>query len=208
MSTQSMRYLRNCCSVLFLLWATLPRHALAQGCTVCGNGQEQKVKFNLRGTASMAGSATATVSYGDTTVVIPMVNSSGNTTIGQVVPDGTGHYIVPQGGYACAQWQVELSVEPKVDQPVLIEYNFDSDNTHPTYTEFEYVGGPNPVTYYSRASSRCLKVYFDLDDEAWFPEQPVLYYSGDVVRLKGVLGGDDSNLGDCLEGPTAGGGFP
>src|SRR5262249_22442272 len=99
--------------------------------------------------------------------------------------------------YECVQWTNEIAVEPKVNEPITIEYLFEQDDQNPNYTEFKVLDQFNPVIYWSRPPSPCLKVYMAGVDGEWVYE-PIVFASGgfDPVRMIGVLETDDSNAGD------------
>jgi RHS repeat-associated protein len=144
----------------------------------------------------MAGTAVVQIAYGQ---IVTNILMTGGVIQG---PNGSGEYSVQS--FACVQWGFDLPVEPKPDQPVSIQYFFIDDNENPGYTEFEALDELNPVIYWSRPSSHCLKVYFDESDGNWVLEPLVfLSYSTAPARLKGVLVTDDSNAGDS-GGPRSG----
>ena len=193
------------CLVLSLLAGGLGQNLLAQ-CTSCGNGQqEQTVRFHLRGVASMAGTATVTITTAsNTTPPITFQMAADPSTI--VFSPGLNRYVVDH--YQCVPWDQEYVMDVKINEPILISYTFDNNPLHSSYTEFESLSEPNPIIYYTRPSSPCLKVYFDGNDGNWVAETPVFITTSLQIRIKGMLGSDDSNAGECIIGPTAGGGQP
>jgi hypothetical protein len=104
-------------------------------------------------------------------------------------PDADGIYSVQS--YGCVQWDQEITVEPKLNEPVLIQYTFERDSRKPGYTEFKLIDSGNPYIYWTRPSLPCLQVWFDNADENWFPEVP-LYFFEDTIRIMGVLDHDSS----------------
>ena len=143
-----------------LLIGYFTQMAHADGCATCSAGQgEQKVRFHVSGIGKMAGTANITITYGDTTYTATMSGGS--------VVWSAAHNRYEVARFDCVQWDQEIVVEPKLDQPVKITYNYVTDNQSPSYTEFQNVGGLNPIDYVSRPSSPCLKLWFDSDDGNW-----------------------------------------
>jgi len=190
-------------TLVCLIGLTGARPLLA-GC-VCDS--EQKVHFNLNGIAIVAGTATVTITYGDTSQTFTI---TGGTV---ALNPSTGKYVATS--FECVSWPAEITVKPKLDQVVRIKYDWNCDDTSPGYTEFEGDIGLNPITYWSRPSSRCLKVWVNQNNGNWILEPLILSGTfgcqsgaGSIVYgIKGVMATDDSNVGDST-GPQAGGGQP
>jgi RHS repeat-associated protein len=173
----------------------------------CPCDSEQKVRLNLRAWAMMAGTATLRVTVGSDVIYEKAV------TKGSVVYDPQLQCHRRDGAYACAEWppsdQEAIAVEAKLDQPISVALDFVSDCTSAAFTEFGQISpGLNHITYWSRPSSKCLKVWLDKNDGQWVSEPELLTGGqGTVFRLKGVLSTSDLNVGDST-GPQAGGGQP
>ncbi len=172
--------------------------AQAQGCA-CES--EQEIRINLRGVGYFAGSITVRITAGENVQTTTM--SAG--TIGY--DSAEGEYYA--ASFDCAQWESELAVKAKLDQPIHIEYLYVSDPTSPDYTEIGDAGGVNPVAYLSLPGSRCLKFWIDTNDGNWVPYTFTGFSYGpdSSIRLKGTIGTKDGILGDSA-GPVAGGNAP
>jgi hypothetical protein len=164
----------------------------------CACDEEQKVTYKLRGVGMMAGSASVRITWGDNEVF-------------QSMAGGTTSYVGANARYEaisfeCVQWDAEVTVDPKLNQSVQIEYVYETNDQDPNYTEFQDVERSNPVTFWTRPSSSCLTTYFDRGDGNWVPASDFFEF-GDVIRMKGVMPGEPRDIGES-SGPVAGGGMP
>lgn len=195
MQLEFMKTLKVWCLMFAIAAAASLQTLRAAECVSCGT--EQDLRFNLRGIGLMAGSATVKVSYASTEFTVVMSGGS------VVFNPNTQRYEAES--YQCVQWPNDITIEPKCDQPVKIEFFLQQDDQDPAYTEFKFVDGElNPIVFWTRPSSKCLKVYMDRNDDDWIYEPLVFVSAGtDPTRMKGVLEFDDSNAGDS-RGPAAG----
>src|SRR5205823_5453325 len=151
------------CLFICLIAAGGMERILADGCDC---SKEQTVRFQLRGVATMAGHATLKISYGEIITNTTLITSN---TIAPPDQYSTNYHAT---NYQCVQWAEEIRVEPKLDQPVFIEYLYETNKSSPDYTEFKSLDELNPATYYTRPSSKCLKVFFDRSEPGqtnWVP---------------------------------------
>lgn len=174
-----------CLSALF--W-TVPflLSSADQGCTSCGN--EAKLRLQLRGIAKLSGNVTVEIYVGQQRVDSFVLTGA---------PAGSDTY-------NCVEWPRNVTVEPKFDQPVLISYIYDPDQTEfDPDAVFDNIQA-NPVVFYRKPSAHCVKYCLDAKDNNWMEETQAAFFSqSDGLRIKVVPKNCHATVGQST-GPSAG----
>lgn len=154
--------------LLFVLSGLLLHDAAGQ----CPCGPDQKVRLQLKGIAKLVGKVHVIVKVGDT---IPL----------------NGEFdLVGPSAYTCVEWPNNVTVEPKLDEPVRIEYLYSDDPSSPDFAEFDadavFDGvAANPVVFMRKPGAKCPDYYFDTGHEDWVRESAVAFTTQEnVIRIR------------------------